>query len=167
MGRESLVFLCFRGNTGLCVGLRMNDDSVFGNLNMAEEAVADRGHGGDIARLMGVVAEYFAQERDAAGQGVLRDGDVAPDGIEQLFFGDELLWAAQQEEQDAKCLRLHGEHLAVSRDAELALSNFDISKAENKPLAFHHELITSLQGMIRSHHDHGEPCEESSPSHPG
>ena len=71
---------------------------------------------------------------------------VAPDGVEQLVFCDQFVRIAQQVEQDAKCLRFNGEDFAVSYDAELALSNLNISKAENKALTFHHELITPLSG---------------------
>src|ERR1700722_10120535 len=53
----------------------------------------------------------------------------------------------QQEEQDAKCLGLNGERFAaVSYNAELPLSDLNISKAENKTFTFHHEHITPLSG---------------------
>ena len=40
----------------------------------------------------------------------------------------------QREEQNAECLRLDREHLAVADDTELPLSNLNISKVENKAL---------------------------------
>src|SRR5215469_5413052 len=134
---RGLLHFGFRGDISFDGGwtlllVHLFNEAVFCNFYIAEEAVADCGHGGNEAGLMDVVSEQLSQEREAAGQGVLRDGDVAPDGIEQFFFGDELVRVAEQEEQDAKCLRLHGEHLAVSCEAELTFSNFDIGKAENE-----------------------------------
>ena len=113
---------------------------AFRNLNLAHEPVSDRGHGFDETRLVAVVAQQPPQQPDAACKGTLGNGGIAPYGIQQFFLRDQLLWAAQQEQEDAKRLRLDRQHLALLEERELVLANLNVGEAENKGLILHHRF---------------------------
>ena len=61
-------------------------ETVFGYPHIAEKAVANRGDGGDVARLVSVISKQTAQDRDSAGEGVFGDGGIVPDGVEEFVF---------------------------------------------------------------------------------
>ena len=72
---------------------------------MVQEAIADRGHGFDVARVADFVAKQAAELRDGARQRTVGNDDIAPHRIQQFFLRDQLLRIAQQEQEHAKCLR--------------------------------------------------------------
>jgi hypothetical protein len=51
----------------------------------------------DVPRLLGIVAERFAELLDTGGQGVVADDRVAPDRGEQFLLGDRLARALDQQ----------------------------------------------------------------------
>src|SRR6266851_9596520 len=81
-------------------------EAIFRSLHIAQKAIADGGHRGDVARLVSVVSKQTSQQRNAARQGVLGDGAIVPDGVQKLVFCDQPVRIAKQEEQDSKSLRL-------------------------------------------------------------
>jgi hypothetical protein len=103
-----------------------NGFAVFFLLNRAQPAVADGGDGFNVAGIAGFVAEEAAEESDAAGEGVFRDGRVTPNSGEELFLRKQFLGVAKQDEKDAEGFRLDGQNFAGLPDLEFALADLDV-----------------------------------------
>src|ERR1700738_2928079 len=80
--------------TNRLVGRLQISRGDFRNLNLAHEAVSDRGYGFDETRLVDVVAQQSAQQAGATCKGTLCDRGIAPYGIQQFFLREHLLGGA-------------------------------------------------------------------------
>src|ERR1700751_2340408 len=81
-------------------------ESIFHNLHIAEEAIPDCGHGGDVPGLMRIIPEQPPKQRNAARERIVGNGTIVPNRIQELVFFDQSMGTVKQEEQDAKGLRL-------------------------------------------------------------
>src|ERR1700722_1877913 len=81
-------------------------EAVLRNLHIAEKAIPDCGHGGDVAGLMRIIPEQPPKQRNAACERIVGNGAIVPNRIQKLVLRDQSMWAAKQEEQDSKGLRL-------------------------------------------------------------
>jgi hypothetical protein len=120
--------------------------SVLRNLHIAQKAIANGRHCGDVARLPCVISKQTSQQRDAASEGIFGSSAIIPDGVQKFVFGDEPMGTPKQEDQDSKSLRLDWQHFAGLDNAELALSNLHVREGENKRLVLNHDFITPISG---------------------
>ena len=87
-------------------------------LDLGDEAVTDSWDGLDEAGLAAVVVEGLSQEADGAGEGVLRDSGIGPDGIEDLLLSEEPAAVLNQVEEQAEGFGLEGDGRVVRTEAE-------------------------------------------------
>jgi hypothetical protein len=85
----------------------------------ADPAVAARRDRLDIPRLARFVAEDAAQLGDDAGQGVVGNGGVGPDGFKDLLLGDEFARALDQERQQIERFGFERQGGAVPLEAKV------------------------------------------------
>src|SRR5260370_4514182 len=116
-------------------------ETIFRSLDIAEEAIADGRHRGDVTRLAGVIPKQASQQRNAARKRVFGDRAIVPHRIQKLVFADQPMRTPKQEDQDSKSLRLDRQHLTRLNDAELAFSNLHIREGANKTLLLNHQFI--------------------------
>ena len=89
-----------------------------------------------------VIFQHSPQEGYRTRQGILGDGGVAPDCVEEFVLGDKFVGVVEQVKQDAECLRLHGEDRARTHHTELPLPDLHVGESENKALLLRHRSIT-------------------------
>ena len=80
-----------------------------------DETVAAAGDGLDVCRVAGIVAERLTQLGYGLRQGVVGDGDVGPQGPEQIVLRDEHRRPRRQEEQQVDDLRRERDIDAVAQ----------------------------------------------------
>ena len=133
-----------------CRRIRRFSRFVAGQTYFTQQPIPHRRHRGDETRLMRVISQQTAEQRNAARQRILRHRCVRPDGIQQLVLRDQPVRIAQQIQQDAKGLRLNRDRLATADETELPLLYFEFREAKDMTLLLRHEFITCLQEMIRT-----------------
>ena len=109
MARPGGRGLCARASGQVACGCGRWAGSAGGGFDLGDEAVAGGGDGFDEAGLAAVVVEGFAEEADGAGEGVLGDGGVGPDGVEQLLLADEAAAVLDEVEEQAEGFGLEGD----------------------------------------------------------
>jgi hypothetical protein len=79
------------------------------NGHTSYEAVAMAGNGLDESRIVGRIAQHFAQPLDGHVQSVVKvnKGVCWPESGMQFLAGDDLVWVLEKLEQDLKRLVLH------------------------------------------------------------
>ena len=83
--------------------------SVGTRRNVRHESIAAAIQGFDKARTLRVIPERPAKLFDAGGECGIADGDVLPDGTDQILFRNDPPRMAGQEMQDSERLRCHVE----------------------------------------------------------
>ena len=70
-------------------------------------------HGGNVARLLGVLAQRVAQEAQTGGEGPLADHRLGPHRVEQRRFAHHLPGLARQQPQHGQGLGRHRHQLGL------------------------------------------------------
>ena len=86
------------------------------DLDRRQEPEPPAVQGLDIARLPGVVLERPAQDLDRLAEGMLRDGDPVPGGVEKGLFGDDLPRVRQEVFQNLGGAGRKRDVLSVARE---------------------------------------------------
>ena len=124
---------------------------VLKDLDLADETIADRGHGLDVSRAPGLIAQQPPQQSDAARQGILSDSGIAPHRVQQFLFRDQLPGVAEQESAGLETLSARPAIASPAlKSEELPLSDLHVGEPENKrtysPSRFHQSSSTPLAG---------------------
>jgi hypothetical protein len=101
------------------------------------EAVADGGHGLDVAGYFGVIAECFAKLCNDAGKSVVAHGDVLPDVAQEFFLADGAGAVLNEVEQEPDGLGFEGEDPAGFFDGKGFGVEDDIVKLIGHSRAMH------------------------------
>ena len=111
------------------------------------------GHGLDESRLTRIVAQQSPQQGNVAGEGVLRNRRIPPDPGQQFFFRDQLVWIAEQHQQNPERLRFHLLHPSRFDDGKFPFAHSYIRESENKRLSCdrrrHHNFFRNSSGLYQ------------------
>jgi hypothetical protein len=116
---------------------------ILRNLNIAQKAIADGRHCGDVARPRGFIPN---QTRGSAMLLVNEFSETAQSL--QTSSRSSLLLISRTALRTLEALGSTGGASPRSNDAQLAFSNLNVGKRENMRFVLRHEFITPLQEMI-------------------
>ena len=112
-------------------------------LDPADEPVAARRHGLDVARVPGIVSNRAPELGDDAGERVVGDGGPFPDRVEELLLGNQAIGVVEQVAEHLERLRFEL-HQLVSPPHPFG-REIDAYVTERQEIAGrHHEIISGV-----------------------
>jgi TolB-like protein len=116
-GRVRVAARLIRADNGFVIWSETYD-RPFGDIltDRRHHSISQARHGGDVRRLLGIVAEQPAQRCYGLVDGILADGDVSPDLIQQLIDAEDFTCVLGEAKQQAHRAGLDSSGLSVARN---------------------------------------------------